>query len=148
VLVRDPDGKLEDSAYFSTDINLTPIQIIEYFVLRWNLEVTFEESREHLGIETQRQWSDKAISRTTPILFGLFSIVTLLAFRLSDNGKIAFESTAWYKKREAIFSDCISLFRSHLTGVKKLNKSDSQAKFLNLLYEVASPLFDQLPLSV
>jgi DDE superfamily endonuclease len=147
VLVRDPEGKLDDSAYFSTDINLTPVQILEYFVMRWNLEVTFEEAREHLGVETQRQWSDNAITRTTPILFALFSIVTLLAFRLSDNGKIAFESTAWYKKREATFSDCISLVRSHLSRVKKLNKSDSQAKFSNLLFEVASPLFDQLPLS-
>jgi DDE superfamily endonuclease len=147
VLVRDPEAKLEDSAYFSTDINLTAVEILEYFVMRWNLEVTFEEAREHLGIETQRQWSDKAISRTTPILFGLFSIVTLLAMRLSDNGKIAFESTAWYKKREATFSDCITLVRSHLSTVKKLNKSDSKAEFFNLLFEVASPLFDQLPLS-
>lgn len=53
-------------------------KIIEYFVLRWNIEVTFEESRAHLGVETQRQWSDKAIARTTPLLMGLFSVVTLM----------------------------------------------------------------------
>src|SRR5262249_19041925 len=100
--------------------------------MRWSFEVTFVEVREHLGVETQRQWSDEAIARTTPILFGLFSIVTLMAMRLSNNGQIPFETTAWYKKQAATFSDCMVLVRSHLTRVKKLNKSDSQAEFLHL----------------
>jgi hypothetical protein len=53
--------------------------MVEYFVLRWNIEVTFEEARAHLGVETQRQWSDKAIKRTSPILLGMFSLVCLIA---------------------------------------------------------------------
>ena len=44
---------------------------------RWSLEAIFEEGHAHLGIETQRQWSDLAIQRTTPLLFGLYSLVTL-----------------------------------------------------------------------
>jgi len=74
VLVKTPNGKNEAETFFSTDVNLEPTQIINYFVLRWNIEVTFEETRANLGVETQRQWSDNAIARTTPLLMGLSSI--------------------------------------------------------------------------
>ena len=56
-----------------TDPAADPTQILEWFVLRWQLEVTFQEVRTHLGVETQRQWSDLAIARTTPVLLGLFA---------------------------------------------------------------------------
>jgi hypothetical protein len=79
VLVVDPDGKLRPAAFFSTDLACAPVQIIEWFVLRWNVEVTFEESRRHLGVETQRQWSERAIARTTPALLELFSLICLKA---------------------------------------------------------------------
>jgi hypothetical protein len=69
--VVDPAGKLRPAAFFSTDVALAPATIVEWFVLRWGVEVTFEESRRHLGIETQRQWSALAIARSTPALFGL-----------------------------------------------------------------------------
>ena len=65
MLVFDPE-KNKAEAFFSTDMKLAPEQIVNWFVLRWNIEVTFFETRAHLGIETQRQWSDKAIARTTP----------------------------------------------------------------------------------
>jgi hypothetical protein len=62
-----------------TDTNVEVKQIVEWFVLRWQLDVTFEEARAHLGVETQRQWSELAILRSTPCLLGLFSLVTLFA---------------------------------------------------------------------
>jgi hypothetical protein len=65
----------------STDVTLTPIQIVTWFVQRWQVEVTFQEVRTHLGVETQRQWADLAIARTTPTLLGLFSVVTRLLMR-------------------------------------------------------------------
>jgi hypothetical protein len=71
VLTRDPEGKGEAKAYFSTDQAQCAAEIVEDFVKRWPIEVTFEESRAHLGVETQRQWSDLAIERSTPCLFGL-----------------------------------------------------------------------------
>src|SRR5450631_2933757 len=83
VLVRDPKGKFETRAILCTDQHQTPRQIVEWFLMRWQVEVTFQEVRAHLGVETQRQWSDLAIARTTPVLLGLFSIVTLLANRLA-----------------------------------------------------------------
>ena len=83
VLVVDPTGEHRTEVFFSTDTALAMETIIEYFVFRWNIEVTFEETRAHLGVETQRQWSDKAIARVTPILMGLFSMITLITLQLT-----------------------------------------------------------------
>ncbi len=76
VLVRDPLGRFDPQALLCTDPAQDPVQILRWFVQRWQLEVTFREVRDHLGVETQRQWSDQAIARTTPCLLGLFSLVT------------------------------------------------------------------------
>ncbi|MER8868264.1 hypothetical protein NKI19_32295 [Mesorhizobium sp. M0751] len=81
VLVRDPDGNRPPQAFFSTDITLEPADVIALFVRRWQIEVTFAETRVHLGVETQRQWSDKAIARTTPALLGLYSLVIAMGLR-------------------------------------------------------------------
>ena len=114
VMTRDPDGKLRDEVFASTHLDATPAQIIEWVVMRWSVETTFEEAREHLGLETQRQWSDLAIARTTPCLLGLFSLVALLTHRLQPDGKVPVLTAAWYEKPEATFSDCLVLVRKHL----------------------------------
>jgi len=111
VLVVDPDKPKQAEAFFSTDLTLKPEQILEWFVLRWNVEVTFEESRRHLGIETQRQWSDLAIARTTPALLGVFSILCWLAYQLHEGTHIVAKGRAWYHKTEATFSDLLALVR-------------------------------------
>jgi hypothetical protein len=95
VLVRDPEGKLPDAACFCTALQATPEQILQWVVRRWSVEVTFEEARAQLGVETQRPWSDKALARTTPVLLGLFSLVTLLAWQLHPTGQLPVEATAW-----------------------------------------------------
>jgi hypothetical protein len=114
VLVRDPAGRLPIRAYFSTDLAQSAPTIVADFVKRWSLEVTFEESRAHLGIETQRQWNDQAIERTTPALFGLFSLVILLGQALYPEGHLPLPQTAWYHKTEASFSDVLALIRRAL----------------------------------
>ncbi len=84
--------------------------IIAAFVRRWNIEVTFEETRRHLGVETQRQWADRAIARTTPALFALFSLVCLMALRLVAMGHaLPIRMTAWYRKSKATFSDVLAM---------------------------------------
>ena len=95
VLIRDPNGKFETKALLCTDQSATPVQILKWFVRRWQVEVTFQEVRAHLGVETQRQWSDKAIARTTPILMGLFSWVTLLAHQSQSGGKLPIRQASW-----------------------------------------------------
>jgi hypothetical protein len=85
VLSRDPRGKFATQALRCTDQAATPAQILGWFVPRWQVEVTLEEARRHLGVESQRQWSEAAIRRTTPALLGLFSLATLLAHeRMAD----------------------------------------------------------------
>jgi hypothetical protein len=79
VLIRDPKGEFKTQALLCTDLNADPQKILSWFVMRWQLEVTFQEMRRHLGFETQRQWSEMAIRRTTPALLGLFLLVTLVA---------------------------------------------------------------------
>lgn len=128
VLVRDPLGEFKPTAFFATDQTADPVQILQWFILRWGLEVTFEEARAHLGMETQRQWSDLAIQRTTPALLGLFSLVTLLAHQLSD-GQPTVQTAAWYVKRQPTFSDAIAFVRYHLWTTLKYVNSPAESRF-------------------
>lgn len=114
VLIRDPLGQFRPQALLCTDLNVAPTQIIEWFVLRWQLEVTFQEVRAHLGVETQRQWSDLSIARTTPALFGLFSWVTLAAHQIGGGQQFPVRSAAWYAKSLPTFADAIALVRQQL----------------------------------
>lgn len=114
VLVREPQHKFEPQALLCTNQAYCPIQILEWFVRRWQMEVTFEEARTHLGMETQRQWSDLAIARTTPALLGLFSLVTILAHHLQANFSLTVRQTIWYSKSLPTFSDALALVRRFL----------------------------------
>ncbi len=127
VLVRDPLGGFKSTAFFTTDQTADPVQILDWFIMRWGLEVTFEEARAHLGLETQRQWSDLAIQRTTPALLGLFSLVTLLAHKLSD-GQPPVQTAAWYSKTKPTFSDAIALVRYHLWTTLKYTNSPVESR--------------------
>ena len=111
VIVRDPEGKADPTPIVSTDLTFKPIDMVRHFVKRWQVEVTFEEVRAHLGVETQRQWTDLAILRTTPILMALFSIVTLWANELIHMQKLTVFQTAWYKKPYPTFSDAVASIR-------------------------------------
>jgi len=104
VVIKDPAGRFESAALMSTDVTISALVIIEEFVKRWAIEVTFREVREHLGVETQRQWSDKAIARETPALFALYSIVILIGLQL---GSVPIRTAAWYSKQSNTFSDIL-----------------------------------------
>ncbi len=116
VLTRDPEGKRPPKALFSTDQTQAAEEIVLDFMKRWSLETTFEEGRAHLGLETQRQWSDLAIERTTPLLFGLYSLVTLFGQALSPHGQLPLKQAAWYHKQAATFGDVLAVVRRHLWG--------------------------------
>jgi hypothetical protein len=114
LLVRDPSGELAPQAFLCTALDAAPVDILQWFVSRWQLEVTFQESRAHLGVETQRQWSDLAIMRTTPALLGLFSLVTLWAHDLAARLPLAPRTAAWYPKTHCTFSDAIAAVRRQI----------------------------------
>jgi len=114
VLVRDPEGRFEPRALACTDPSEDEEQILMWFLRRWQMETTFQETRAHLGVETQRQWSDLAISRTTPVLLGLFSIVTLLAHRHASDGVLEIRQSSWYAKMTPTFSDALASVRREI----------------------------------
>jgi len=126
VLVKDPEGLLEPVLLGSTDFELEDQKVVSYFVRRWRVEVTFAEVRRHLGVETQRQWSDMAIERTTPCLMALFSIICLFASRLHKQQAIMPNATAWYKKRQVTFSDVLATVRIEILRKTKFSISNGE----------------------
>src|SRR5918912_2699492 len=114
VLVRDPSGEKEPQAFLCTDLRADPADILRWFARRWRTETTFEEARRHLGMETQRQWSDLAILRTAPALLALFSLVTLWANQLAAERGPVLECVRWYPKPLPTFSDALALVRRQL----------------------------------
>ena len=145
VLIVDPTGDAEPMAVFSTEVDQPVALIIAAFVRRWNIEVTFEETRRHLGVETQRQWSDLAIARTTPALFTLFSLVCLMAHRLVAMGQVLpIRVTARYRKSEATFSDVLAMVSRVLWAEKYFTNSGDQPKPQVLTPEDWDVLLDQL----
>jgi hypothetical protein len=113
VLVCNPSGQRDAQAFLCTDLDLEPTAILMRLVSRWRIETTFQEAREHLGVETQRQWSDLAILRTTPALLGLYSLVTVWAHGLMQtlNTAVRPHPAAWYNKHQPTFSDAIAAVR-------------------------------------
>jgi hypothetical protein len=144
VLARDPDGDLKDAGYFTTEETMLPEEIVRYIVWRWSVEVTFEEVRAHLGMETQRQWSDLAIARTTPVLLGLYSVVMLAAVRCHEAGGLSAESTAWYVKEEPTFSDCLRLIRGRIWQARITLGSEEQAEVVQLPLDFVNALVQGL----
>ena len=144
VLVVDPTGATQPQAFFSTDVELAPERIVELFVLRWNVEVTFEEVRRHLGVETQRQWSDRAIARTTPVLLGLFSLICLMAMRLLESGALPVRRAAWYQKQDATFSDVLAFVRRAIWARKYFVNSTPDGDRLELSRSDCEALLNQL----
>jgi DDE superfamily endonuclease len=115
VLIRDPEGKFKTQALLCTDLEADPQKILGWYVMRWQLEVTFQEVRKHLGFETQRQWSELAIRRTTPALMGLFSVVTLIAHgRMVQASGVFRRQASWYHKAHPTFADALALVRKEL----------------------------------
>lgn len=144
VLVVEPAGEDRPQAFFATDNGLAPERIVELFVLRWNVEVTFEETRRHLGVETQRRWSGIAIARTTPAFMGLFSLVCLMALRLVGKGAMPVRQAAWHKIKDATFSDVLAFARRAVWASKYFVNSKTGGDRLELSCRDLDALLDQL----
>ncbi len=133
VLIKDPSARIAPVALLCTDRQLDVQSIINYFIRRWTVEVTFEEVRRHLGVESQRQWSDLAIARTTPVLMGLFSLVTLWSNQLQQQKDIEAQRSAWYQKVNPTFSDALASIRERLWSKQQFLTSlpGTEVKYLN-----------------
>ena len=140
VLARDPVGEFKPQAFLCTDQGAAPADILAWFVRRWAIEVTFGEARRHLGVETQRQWSDLAIARTTPVLLGLYSLVTLWADDLRRSRRLLPLTAAWYAKKRVTFSDALATVRRALWAEAALQTSRCHRD----LVEVPRPVLNRL----
>ena len=127
ILTKNGD---QEALIFSTDINIPLKEIIEGFVDRWAIEVTFEEARRHLGMETQRQWSDKAVDRITPCILASFSLINLMAIESlqSKHEKIPIQTSSWYKKSHVTFSDVLAYVRSQILKKKYFSHFDKNSE--------------------
>jgi hypothetical protein len=144
VLIRDPQAKFTTQALPCTDLQATPGQILAWFVQRWQLEVTFEEARRHLGLETQRQWSDPAIARTTPALLGLFSRVALLADQRLSRSPAAIPLPTWSRKDHFTFADALALVRRELWAYHTFRLSTNATDTLKVPRVLIEHLTDTL----
>jgi hypothetical protein len=115
VLVRDPKNRCEPQALLSTDLRLEARQIVAYFIRRWSMETTFQEARQYLGVDGQRQWNDLATARATPVRLGLFSLVALIVQR-QPTWQQAFRRSVWYQKVRPTFADALAQVRRALWG--------------------------------
>lgn len=144
VLIRDPLSSFDPVALLCTDPQQTPDQILAWFVQRWQVEVTFQQVRAHIGFETQRQWSDLAIARTSPILLGLFSLIMVLANSLASEGQLPISSSSWYRKSLPTFADAISLVRQQYWCLPNFMISSPDAKVV----KIPIPIFNQLSIAL
>jgi hypothetical protein len=144
VLIRDPRGEFEEQALLCTDEEATAAQIVEWFVLRWQLEVTFHEGRAHLGVETQRQWSELAIERTTPVLLALFSVVTLMAHESLGTEPLPVRCAAWYRKSAPTFADTMAFVRQQLWPHARFWMSPDQTDMVEIPRAVFQHVTDTL----
>lgn len=144
VIIRDPQKKFETQALLCTRTESTAKQIVEWFIKRWQVEVTFEESRRHLGIETNRQWSDKAIQRTTPCLYGMFSLIAMVAEELSKSDKLKIRSAIWYRKELATFSDAIGCVRQYLWENRSFQTSPNEMEMIKIPRSILECLTETL----
>jgi len=142
VLIRDPQDKFEPQALVTTHLAYAPGQVLEWFVRRWTMEVTFEEARAHLGLETQRQWNDWAIGRTTPALFGLYSLVTLMAHALHEAEARVVRTAAWYAKARPTFSDALAMIRRELWSTCHFSMSNVNSEVVEIPRSLLERLTD------
>ncbi len=113
VYVLDLDGTHREECFFSTDPSMSPEAIIEMYGGRWNIETTFQEMREHFGLETTRGWSKGTVLRMAPCLFLLYTIVVLFYDTMPASGT-HLRRRHWVGKESVTLSDMIISVRHYL----------------------------------
>ena len=144
VFVHDVQGTHRDEYYYTTDISLSPQQIVSWFTSRWPIETTFEEVRAHLGFETPRQYVAKSVLRTAPCLLGLFSVVCLIFAEHTRRHPIRVRHTEWYAKAEPTFSDAIAAVRRLFWQETIFAKASYHNGFAKLPPKLRNVLLDYL----
>jgi hypothetical protein len=111
VLVRDREGKRPDQMFYCTKRDWTARQILSAYACRWAIECTFENCKQLLGLEDPANRLPKAVQRTAPTAFILYSLVVVW-FHQSGHRLLRFPIRPWYpKKEEPSFADLLTTLR-------------------------------------
>jgi hypothetical protein len=114
-VLGDKQQNLQDAFFFCSDPCMVAARIIEHYARRWNIEVTFEESRALLGLETTRHWCRQSVLRVTPMLLGLFTAVVLIWRELPKvRQQMVRTATPCYHKSSVTFADALAAVRADL----------------------------------
>jgi hypothetical protein len=124
-LVRDPYGAFDMQTLFCAESAATPEQVLAWSFRRWQLVVTCEGVRRDRGVETQRQWSELAIRRSTPAFRGLYSLVTPYARRRLTVPTASSRQSVWYHNARPTSVDALALLRRELSAHRAFSLSAS-----------------------
>lgn len=147
VLIREikPDSSRGPVMTIScTDQSLSPEKIVDLYKERWSTEVTFQETRAHLGVETGRGWADNTIARTTPLLMALFSLVVLMANSLGQSNPLAIRQASWYQKESPTFIDLLAAVRRELWSQSIYDTGHKKPLVKQLTTNLARSMLDTL----
>ncbi len=147
VFIHDIQGTYQDRYFYSTDPKLSASAIIALYTSRWNIEVMFQECKEHLGLTSPRNWKKQSVLRTVPCLLGCYSLVCLLFHKLTAAGKAQPRSKEWYPKSHITFSDALAAVRRSLWCQTVFAESKMHDALKKLPAKLRNSLLDQLSLT-
>lgn len=109
--VEDLEGTHRPEDFFSSDPKMSARAIVNFYVRRWSIEVTFQECKDRLGLGSPRRFSRKAVERVEPWLLGLFSVVSLIYHVHLQTHPVQVLSWPWYAKTDPTFSTALGSVR-------------------------------------
>jgi hypothetical protein len=77
VVVRDPEGKFEDTHLFTTKVEALPVWVIETFAKRWAVEVAFRDSKQVMDIEGPQHWCEQSIEKLAPWVWLMQGVISV-----------------------------------------------------------------------
>ena len=111
VVVEDVEGKRGRQVFFSTNVNWSLPFILQTYALRWSIEVTFENLKQHLGFSDAANWKEQAVRRTAPQAGVLMSLIVVW-FHKAGHKSVEFPDRPWYpQKRWPSFGDMLTTLR-------------------------------------
>ena len=111
VAVESLRGGRGQEAFYSTCHEASAEAVIAWYAMRWSVEVTFHDSKQHLGFEEPQGWTRRAVQRTAPVAMLLYS---LIVFWFARQGHRHYRpiTCPWYLgKSQPSFADMLVTLR-------------------------------------
>jgi hypothetical protein len=143
VVAVDPlTGGRPRQAFYSTCADASAEEVITWYAMRWSVEVTFHDSKQHLGFEQPQAWSCRAVERTAPLAMLLYSLVVLWFTRQGHRSWRPLDCPWYPSKAEPSFADMLATLRrlSVRQYVLSLALQGSGTRKIKLLLEYAVAL--------